>query len=448
MTIITKGAGLLPSIDDLPMSRAQIMVLSLSVLLAALDGYDVLATAFTAPVLSVAWGIQKAALGMLLSSGLIGMAVGALVLSPLADVWGRRPLVLGGLTLMIVGSLLSAYCENIQTLSVCRVITGMGIGVMVPLTMSISAEFCNSRKRAFAVAITTVGFTLGSVLGGLIAAPLLTHFGWHAVYISGAIAGAVLLPIVLLLLPESPAFLLTRNPKDALAKVNRVLTRLEHPQLAELPERPSKERPSYRALFGPEIIGITVRLTLVFMLASTTTYFLLSWLPQFIADAGFPPSTGSKVSALSHGVGMVGALVLGALATRLGAGRVAACGMIGFGVFVGVFGFTPSKLSLLILTSSAAGFCISGATGVFYATMASAFPPLTRVTGIGFILGVGRVCSILGPALAGWMFASGLSRDLVCLFFAAAPILAGLILLTMPRTSSTAPHQAQVLPRT
>lgn len=448
MTTITKGASLLRSIDEMPMSRAQIMVLCLSVLLAALDGYDVLATAFTAPSLSVAWSLDKTSLGILLSSGLVGMAIGALVLSPLADVLGRRPLVLGGLTLMIVGSLLSAFCENIQTLAACRIVTGMGIGVMVPLTMSISAEFCNARRRAFAVAITTVGFTLGSIIGGLVAAPLLTHFGWHAVYISGAIAGVILLPIVLVVLPESPAFLLTRRPANALAKLNRVLSRLKHPLLTELPPKLDSERPSYKALFGPEIIGVTIRLTLVFMLASTTTYYLLSWLPQFIADAGFPPATGSRVSAASHGVGMIGALVLGALATRLGAGRVAASAMIGFGIFVGVFGFTPPVLVLLMLAASAAGFCISGATGVFYATMASAFPPLTRVTGIGFVLGVGRVSSVLGPALAGWMFTSGFSRGQVSLFFAAAPILAGLILLTMPKAKNAVAQSTEALPRT
>jgi benzoate transport len=447
MTIITKGAGLLPSIDEMPMSRAQILVLCLSVLLAALDGYDVLATAFTAPALSVVWNIDKAALGMLLSSGLVGMAIGALALSPLADVWGRRPLVFGGLALMIGGSLLSAFCENIQTLAACRVITGMGIGVMVPLTMSISAEFCNSRRRAFAVAITTVGFTFGSILGGLIAAPLLTHFGWHAVYISGAVAGAIVVPIVIWVLPESPAYLLTRRPANALARVNRVLAHLKHPPLSELPEKRESQRPSYKALFGPQIIGVTVRLTLIFMLASTTMYFLLNWMPQFIADAGFPPATGSRVSAVSHALGMIGAVVLGGLATRVGAGRVASFGMIGFGIFVGVFGFTPPVLTTLILVAALAGFCISGATGVFYATMASAFPPHTRVTGIGFILGVGRVSSVVGPALAGWMFASGFSRGQVSLFFAAAPILAGLILLSMPKSKDNAAQPAVAHPR-
>ncbi|MBS4089816.1 MFS transporter [Pseudomonas rustica] len=448
MTTVTKGASLLRSIDEMTMSRAQILVLCLSVLLAALDGYDVLATALAAPALTAAWGIDKGALGLLLSSGLIGMAIGALGLSPLADKWGRRPLVFGGLTLMVGGSLLSALCDNIQTLAACRVVTGMGIGVMVPLTMSISAEFCNARKRAFAVAITTVGFTCGSVIAGLVAAPLLTHFGWHAVFISGGVAGLVVLPIAFLVLPESPAYLLTRQPELALIKVNKVLAYLKHPLLTELPAKVETARPSYRSLFAPHIIGITVRLTLVFMLASTTTYFLINWLPQFIADAGFDAATASKVSAITHALGMIGAFALGMLATRLGSVRVAAAGLIGFGIFLGVFGMSPPILPLLIFTASAAGFCLSGATGVFYATMASAFPPLTRVTGIGFILGVGRVSSVLGPALAGWMFAAGLSRGQVSLFFAAAPILAGLILLTLPKAENGAAQPAEALSRT
>jgi MFS family permease len=392
-----------------------------------------------APALSQAWAVDKATLGLLLSSGLVGMAFGSLALSPLADKVGRRPLVFGGLALMIVGSLLSAFCHTIPTLAACRVITGVGIGVMVPLTMSLAAEFSNARMRPFAVAITTVGFTMGSVAGGLIASVLLQYFSWPSVFISGAIAGVILLPVVAFILPESPVFILSRRPPNALEKINQVLARLQRSQLTELPPSSTVAKSSsYRDLFGAEMIGITFRLAAIFMLVSTTAYFLLNWLPQLIADAGFPPSTGSLVSAAASLVGIGSTILLGALANRFGPALVAACAMIGLGFAIAVFGFTPPALPLLLMSACACGFCLSGATGVFYATMATTFPPLARVTGIGFVIGVGRVSSVLGPSLAGWMFTSGLTRGEVSLFFATAPVIAGLILLTSPARQKTA----------
>lgn len=416
--------------EQAPLSRAQVLVLCLAVMLAALDGFDVLATAFVAPALSLAWSVDKTALGVLLSSGLAGMAGGSLLLSPLADVFGRRPVVFVGLILMTLGSLLSAFCTQIPELAACRVITGLGIGVMVPLTLSIAAEFSNGRRRPFAVAVTSVGFTVGSMIGGLVAAGLLKHFSWPSVFMSGAVAGVIFIPLVILFLPESPAFLLNRRPPNALEKLNRVLARLKHPELAALPVVTLRGKPSYRSLFAPELIGTTVLLSLVFMLISTSVYFLLSWLPQLIADSGFPPETGSRVSAITSLVGIVSALLLGLIANRVGPRLMAGIGMIGFGISLGIFGFMPPVLALLLLSASACGFFLSGTTGVFYATLAASFPPLSRVTGIGFVIGVGRVSSIVGPALAGWMFTKGLSRSEVVLFFSAAPILAGAVLLT------------------
>lgn len=441
-TVINDNAGLIRSLDELPMSRRQILVVCITILLAALDGYDVLATAFVAPVLSVEWGIDKSTLGILLASGLIGMATGSLVLSPLGDMFGRRPTVFAGLGLMSLGSLLSAFCHDVPTLAVCRVITGMGIGVMVPLTMSIAAEFSNRRHRSFAVAITATGFTAGSIAGGLIASFLLNHLGWQSVFLSGAVAGALLVPLIAFILPESPAYLLGRRPANTLVRVNQVLSDLKHPLLTELPTVDASARVSFRALFAPEMIKTTVIFAIICMLLTTTAYFLLNWLPQLIADAGFPASTGSLVSAISSLVGMVSALLMGALASRFGPSPVAAMAMIGFGVFLAVFGFTPPALPLLILAASACGFCLSGATAVFSATMATTFPAQTRVTGIGFVVGVGRTASVLGPAIAGWLFAAGWSRGQVSLFFAIAPVLAGVLLLMLSTSWATAPPRA------
>ena len=429
----TGGSDASALLDVSPMSRMQISVLFIAVLLAMMDGFDLLGMAYVAPALSHAWGIGKGTLGFLLSTSLIGMALGSLALSPLADVTGRKPMVLSSIGLVVAGSLLSALCHAVPTLAACRVLTGIGIGTMVPLTTTIASEFANTTRRPFAIAATTVGLPAGSIVGALVAAVLLEHVGWPAVFVSGAIAGALLLPVIMLWLPESPSFLIARRPSDALERLNRILLRLDRPALSELPPEAASKRASYRSLFAPELIGITLRLGAVQILVSTTAYYFISWLPQVIADLGFPASTASLASAVSSVVGMISGLLFGFFAARFGPVRLASIAMIGFGLAIMAFGFTPPVLVMLILAAGACGVFLNGATGIFYATVSASFPPLSRASGIGFVIGIGRVFSISGPALAGWLFSTGLGRGAVSLIFGIAPILAGVLLIATAR---------------
>lgn len=425
-------------LDVSPMTRAQAVVVWVAVLLAALDGFDVLGMAFAAPAVSHAWHLNKAVLGLLLATSLLGMAIGSIALSPLADVTGRKPAVFAGVALMILGSLLSAICHSVPELSACRILTGIGIGIMVPLTTTLGSEFSSAKRRSFSVAATTVGFAAGSMIGGLVAAALLKHGTWPAVFLSGAVAGTLLLPVIFFGLPESPAYLISRRSTNALERLNKVLTRIGRPTLSALPDAPPLKRASYAALFTPAVVGMTLTYTAVMALVSTATYYLLNWLPQLITDAGFSPSQGSLVSALPSIIGITSGLLWGLAANRFGPGRLAGLCAIGSGCTVAAFGFTPPVLGMFLLVTGISGFFAGGTAALFYATMAATFPATARVTGIGFVVGVGRVFSILGPLLAGLMFAGGLSRLEVSLIFACAPVLAGLLLLLRSARSTQA----------
>ncbi|MFD1949828.1 MFS transporter [Sphingomonas arantia] len=129
MAITAPPSGSIASLlADRPMSRPQIWAVTLSVALNALDGFDVLAITFAAPGISQDWGIGPAQLGIALSSGLVGMAAGSLLLAPFGDRFGRRPLILGCLVLMTLGMALTATADGIYSLCVWRVLTGLGIG--------------------------------------------------------------------------------------------------------------------------------------------------------------------------------------------------------------------------------------------------------------------------------------------------------------------------------
>src|ERR671913_1706180 len=100
-----------------PMSRLQVAVVGITIGLNALDGFDVLSISFASPGIMAEWGIDRAALGIVLSMELIGMALGSVLLGGIADRVGRRPTILGCLTLMVLGMFMATTVTSLGQLA-------------------------------------------------------------------------------------------------------------------------------------------------------------------------------------------------------------------------------------------------------------------------------------------------------------------------------------------
>lgn len=422
-------------LEDSPMRRGQVIAILLALSIAILDGFDVSSMSFVAPVIARAWAVDKAALGLLLATGLVGMAAGSLALSPFADKFGRKPLVLTALGLVTLGTFACGMSSTLPQLVASRALTGLGMGSLVSLLATMAAEFSNARSRSMAVATITIGLPLGGAVGGAVSAAVLRGgHDWHGIFFIGAIAGAVMSLVAVLTLPESPAFLIDRRPADALARLNKVLRRLGHDGVDDLPPVASTRTVSYRALFSRGTASDTVRLIAVNVLMIIAGYYIINWLPQIIAGLGFTPATASLVASMSGVLGIASPLICGALAMRLGTARVATVVMICFGLSLVVIGFVPPVLAMVVLAACSAAFFLSGSAAVFQARVIETFSPPMRATALGFILGVGRVGSGLGPYLAGLMFGAGMTRGTVSICFAVLTVIAGLLVgVTRPK---------------
>src|SRR5258705_3891494 len=111
-----------------PMSSFQIMVVVITTALNMIDGFDVLAISFTAPLIAKEWGVPPATLGIPLSAGLAGMALGSLFLSPVADIFGRRAVLIASTAILRLGMLASALTGPVWEPAVCRLLTGIRVG--------------------------------------------------------------------------------------------------------------------------------------------------------------------------------------------------------------------------------------------------------------------------------------------------------------------------------
>ena len=415
-----------------PMRWLQLVGVALCVCLNALDGFDVLSISFASPGIAKEWGIDRAALGVVLSAELVGMAIGSIAIGALADRIGRRSTILGSLTLMAAGMLAAAYTGDLLMLLGIRLITGVGIGGMLACTNAMAAELSNAKNRDLSVTMMAAGYPLGAVLGGTVASMLLAHATWRAVFELGGLAAIILLPAIFLFLPESPIFLARRGGPDALERANRILIRMGHATSTNLSDR-TPTSPSLIALFGPGLAATTTLLCVVYLAHIMTFYYILKWVPKIVVDLGFNPSQAGMVLVWANVGGAIGAIGVSLLTRHFDVRYLATACLLLSALLVTLFGLVPANPAVIAGVACGAGICTNGAVVAIYALIANCYPAELRAGGTGVVIGVGRGGAALGPVIAGFLFNAGAGLLLVSAAMAAGSLIAAGALQRLPR---------------
>jgi benzoate transport len=422
-----------------PMRAAQMVVIAITVGLNALDGFDVLAISFASPGIAREWGIDRAALGFVLSMELIGMGAGSIFLGGLADKIGRRRTLLGCLVVMSIGMLMATQTKNLYSLSTWRVITGLGIGGMLATINAVASEFSNSRRRALCVSLMAIGYPVGAVVGGSIAAILLKQGDWRAVFWFGASATAAFIPLVFFLVPESIEWLCQRQPANALAAVNRSLIRLGRAAVDALPAVSAETRKrSVAGIFSPQFLRITLLMSFAYFLHVISFYFIIKWIPKIVVDMGFTASSAAGVLVWLNVGGATGGAVLGLLSLRFGLKGLTMLVLAMSTVMLAVFGSTQAALTHLAIICAIAGFFTNSGIVGLYGILAQVFPPDLRATGTGFAVGTGRAGSVLAPIIAGFLFSAGYGLEFVAVAMGIGSFAAAIALWFLPFKSESA----------
>ncbi len=428
-------------INNRPMTRFQVAAVFVCVLLNMLDGFDVLVVAFTAAEISREWALSATQVGVLLSAGLVGMSGGSLFIAPLADVLGRRAVVLLTLVLVTLGMLASAFARGLYDLAALRVVTGLGIGGMLASLTVIVSEYSSERRRNLCLSLYSTGYPIGAVLGGSLSAFLIAQYGFRAVYVCGGILSLILIPVVLARMPESLDFLLEKRPPDALARVNTLLSKLEHPQIAALPARESGERATVglKQLFKAPLGSTTALIWAAFVAHMLCFYFVVSWTPKLLTSAGLSATQGISGGVVLSLGGIAGGVGVGVLSSRYRLASVTAAFMLLAAVAMLLFGLFAGSLVTALPAAFGVGFFIYGAMMGLYALTPQLHPPLVRATGMGFAIGMGRLGGILSPILAGFLLDAAVKPEHVFFVFA-APLLAAMasVLALRPRDNAGA----------
>jgi len=374
-------------------------------LLTFFDGYDTFNPAYVIHYVMGPWGLAPARAGLLVSSGLVGFLIGAAVHGLVADRYGRRVTLLGGLWITSIFTLATPIFGNsFVSFVLVRMLTGVGLGVLLPLATTYINELAPRRlANTFSLWGVALGWAAGGTFAGIVGVFLTPTFGWQVLYWIGSLS----IPITILLhfvLPESVKFLAARG---RIEEIKALLLRLCPERAAIYADAQLKidkahlREVSIAALLAPDYRRKTLTIWCAAFLSLFCIFGLTGWIPTVMMQRGETFAASFGFGALMQVMSFLGGLTCGYLADRCGVSRGVLSTWWAIGG-VAVLALIPFNVQLVNIGSvAAAGFFIIGAQFVLNNFTAASYQTNVRATGVGMMLSVGRVGAILGPFVAG-----------------------------------------------
>lgn len=393
------------------------------------DGFDLNSLGFAAPSLAELWGVERSAMGPVLSANLVGIFLGAPLLGWLGDRYGRRPVIIGGILLFGVMTLLMAWSSTLEQMMVLRFIAGIGIGGIMPNTISLNSELAPKRFRSTLIVLMFLGITTGSMAVGIVAANFLASHGWQILFHLGGVMPILIAIGLVFTLPESLKYLATRPERHAeLIRTARAMRPdLEIPDDAEFLNPPivASSSGDFRELFKGGLALITPLLWICFCIALMANFFLNNLIPLIYDQYGIPAAEAAWVATWYHAGGIAGGLLISVLLDRMGFSIVALLFFLAIPL-IALLGMDTLPFEALAAVSGLVGIAVLGAQFGNNASAGLLYPTSVRARGVGLALSIGRFGSIIGPSAGALLLGLDISMQTLFLI-ASVPVVIGLI---------------------
>lgn len=420
-----------------PMSPYQWVIVALCILLTMVDGYEILVTAFTLPAMTEYFDLGKGQQGLVASFGTLGMGIGAIFLSPLADRIGRRKHILFSLALIVVGMVLAGLATSFESFLAFRFFGGLFLGGIVPSVSVLVAEYSNQKRRGAVMGLYGIGLPLGAAIGGFLSVALIDAFTWRGPYFFSAIVTAVLLVVTWLVLPESVDFLVEKRPAGALKAYNKIAAKIGAQQASELPA-PRNAGAQRGGFVAGALRGIMLRRTILLWIAYSLMiaafYFANSLTAKLVTEATGNADFGITAQALVAAGGVIGALLFSLAARRIHPRVVTAIiGFLGFGIFFAFAAFFDDKTMVLVL-AVLVGLAVNGGVAAYYAISPSIYPIAIRAAAVGLMMGLGRAVAFFAPNIATFLQGQGLTPSGLYRVYAVILVMSGVAVYLLHAT--------------
>ncbi|WP_321881544.1 3-(3-hydroxy-phenyl)propionate transporter MhpT [Paraburkholderia bannensis] len=382
--------------------------IGLCLAIALLEGLDLQSAGVAGPRMAKEFSLAVAQMGWAFSAGAIGLLPGAALGGRLADRFGRKRVLMASVTLFGLFSLATTLVWNFESLLVARLLTGLGLGAAMPNLIALCSEAAGPQQRSTAVGAMYCGMPFGAAIAALIGMLGASPTSWRDVFYVGGLGPIVMVPLLGVFLRESHQFVAARAAKGA---------RESMPGISEALWRHGRAR-------------TTIALWISYLGTLVVLYFLMNWLPSMVLSRGLTRVQSNIVLMMFNIGGGIGAVAIATIMDRFGRRRTV----------IGMYAGIALALAALASAGGAAsmacggllcGLFLVGGQSVLYALAGHAYPTEVRGTGVGAAVAVGRLGSILGPLVAGQLFALGQSSSVLVASSIPLCVIAALAALTV-----------------
>jgi MFS transporter, AAHS family, 4-hydroxybenzoate transporter len=393
-------------IETRPIGPAQWTVIGLCAFVAMLDGMDLQSIGLAAPAMSAQLQIAPQVFGIVFSAALAGLALGAFLLGPVADLVGRKRVLVGATFCFGVFTLTTAYASNLPELLAARFLTGVGLGGAMPSFISLASEYVPKARRAGVVSLLWAGFPLGGVIAGLLGSWIIPAYGWQSIFLVGGVLPILLSMILATALPESASFLVAAGASEDL--ISRALGRV-FPDVSIAGETRYKlameiaPRTTVLELFRSDRAVGTLLLWGSFFFAFMILVTNSSWSPILLRRVGIAPEQTALALALFNFGSLFGSAAAGMLLSRFGVLRVLPPTLMLGAMAYATVGWSAPSLAAVMVAEGLFGLLLGCASSGLIALAAIYYPVVIRSTGVGWATGIGRLGSVAGPLAVGQM---------------------------------------------
>jgi MFS transporter, AAHS family, benzoate transport protein len=395
------------------LGSARLWAIALCWVAVALDGFDLVVIGAVIPTLSKGGdlGFTDASLTTASTVGLVGVGIGAVLIGPLTDRFGRRHSVIACVTWFSLLTIAVAFAGSVTAFTVLRFFAGLGLGAVLPTALAYMSENARPGRHGTAVTRVMTGYHVGAVLTALLALWLIDAVSWRAMFVVGGVAGLLVVPLMWARLPESEAYLRSMEGRDQDA--TEVATRTS------------------QVLRG-RYLPISVAICVASFMGLLLVYGLNTWLPKIMGEAGYSIKAGTGLLLVLNVGAVIGLLIAGRLSDARGNKPTV---LLWFGlaaVFLALLSIKLQSTTLVYVAVLLTGVFVFSSQVLVYAFVGHLYPPEVRGTALGMSAGVGRVGAIVGPSLGGALVTAGVAYPWGFYAFAVAAVLAVCALVAVP----------------
>jgi len=421
------------AVSRAPMRAFQWATLAVCMLVLVCDGIDMQLLGIVAPLVIKDFGVDRGQFGIAMSAALVGFGLGAWGGGRLGDGVGRRYALALAALVFALATVGASRADGVWTMALWRVLGGVGFGAAYSNALAMASEWLPERLRPVAVSTLSVGTPLGGTVAGWVGPHLALAYGWRGAFVVFGLSTLLLVAIVLLVLRDSPSFLLARGKAEQAARAARRVLTHDAELTAERHDTDGAGGASIGVLHRTNLrlnIGVGVG----FAASALVAYGILNWSTTFLTAAGFTLGQAGNVVSVAGITSMVGSVAAGLLTRWLGSLRVMAAASATLVVLLLASAFVvqtlpampdpAARLVVLVLIGVTAAV-FSAAIATLYVMMAVGYPQSCRSAGIGFGIFMSRVGAISASGFGGALL--DLGKGSVIPFFAVLAVSAVLV---------------------